>query len=105
MRYKQYCKELLWLITLTVITDTANAQNIIKGYEPGNPLREYKTPAPFEYGKDSGEFYGNGVGKKNRTQGNEYVKSRMYQHGISCINCHNPHKLDNTTDKPLGDES
>ncbi|HRF57443.1 MAG TPA: multiheme c-type cytochrome, partial [Campylobacterales bacterium] len=76
-----------------------------KGYEPGKALINYKTPAPFEHGKETGEFYGNGVGKKNRTQGNEYVKSRMYAHGITCVNCHNPHKLDNTAQKPLGDES
>jgi hypothetical protein len=73
-----------------------------KGYEPGKPLHPYKMPAPFE-GKETGEFYGNGVGKKNRTQGNEFVQSLMYQHGITCINCHDPHVLNSTTTKPLGD--
>lgn len=75
-----------------------------KGYEPGKPLSVYKTKAPFD-GNETGEFYGNGVGKKNRTQGNEYVKSMMYKHGITCINCHNPHELDNTVAKPIGDAS
>ncbi|MCX6053293.1 MAG: multiheme c-type cytochrome [Campylobacterales bacterium] len=74
------------------------------GYEPGKPLNVYKTKAPFD-GNDTDEFYANGVGKKNRTQGNEFVKSMMYKHGITCINCHNPHQLDNTVEKPLGDAS
>ncbi len=75
-----------------------------KGYEPGKPLGEYKTKAPFDH-KETDEFYGNGVGKKNRTQGNEFVKSMMYKHGITCINCHDPHALSNTTTKPAGDAS
>jgi hypothetical protein len=74
------------------------------GYEPGKPLTQYKKVAPFE-NNDSDEFYGNGSGKKNRTQGNEYVKSMMYKHGITCSNCHSPHKLDNTSTKTLGDAS
>ncbi len=73
-----------------------------KGYEPGMPLSKYKMKAPFDH-NESDEFYANGVGKKNRTQGNEFVQSMMYKHGITCINCHNPHVLDSTSDKPLGD--
>lgn len=73
-----------------------------QGFEPGMPLIDYKTQAPFEPGQESGEFYGNGVGKKNRTQGNEFIHSMMYKHGITCVNCHNPHKLDSTTTTPLG---
>lgn len=72
-----------------------------KGYEPGKALSTYKMKAPFD-NNESDEFYGNGVGKKNRTQGNEFVKSMMYKHGITCVNCHNPHVLDSTSDKPLG---
>lgn len=74
-----------------------------KGYEPGKALSEYKMKAPFDH-NDSGEFYGNGVGKKNRTQGNEFVQSMMYKHGITCINCHDPHKLDDTAEHPRGDK-
>jgi hypothetical protein len=73
-----------------------------KGFEPGKPLSTYKMKAPFDH-NESDEFFGNGVGKKNRTQGNEYVQSMMYKHGITCVNCHDPHVLDSTSDKPLGD--
>lgn len=72
-----------------------------KGYEPGLPLVNYKTHAPFEPGRESDEFFANGVTKKNRTQGNEFVRSMMYKHGITCVNCHKPHELDATTTKPL----
>jgi hypothetical protein len=72
-----------------------------KGYEPGLPLVNYKTQAPFEPGRESDEFFANGVTKKNRTQGNEFVRSTMYKHGITCVNCHKPHELDATTTRPL----
>lgn len=72
------------------------------GYEAGKPLSAYKLPAPFTLGKETKEFYANGVGKKNRTQGNEFVHSIKSKHGITCINCHNPHTLEPTAEKNTG---
>ena len=72
-----------------------NARDYPFGYEAGKPLSKYKLPAPFK-GVQTKEFYANGMGKKNRTQGNEYVHSMMGKHGITCINCHNPHTLEPT---------
>ena len=72
------------------------------GYEPGRPLIAYKLVAPFIFGQETKEFWPNGAAKKNRTQGNEFVRDAMYQHGITCINCHDPHKLTNTAQKPEG---
>ena len=63
------------------------------GYEAGTSLSEYKLSAPFTLGHETKEFYANGMGKKNRTQGNEFVHSMKGKHGITCINCHNPHTL------------
>ena len=76
-----------------------------QGYEPGKPLISYKLPAPFAPGKETKEFWPNGAAKKNRTQGNEYIHDRMYQHGITCINCHDPHKLTNTAKKPESNDA
>lgn len=73
-----------------------DAKDYPDGYEPGNPLISYKLPAPFALGQETKEFWANGAAKKNRTQGNEYIHDRMYKHGITCINCHDPHKLTNT---------
>ncbi len=72
------------------------------GYEPGMPLAKYKMQTPFKPGTGNSKFYGNGVGKKNRMQGNDYVQSTMYKHGITCMNCHDPHAVDNTADRPRG---
>jgi ssDNA-binding Zn-finger/Zn-ribbon topoisomerase 1 len=63
------------------------------GYEAGTSLSQYKLSAPFTLGHETKEFYANGMGKKNRTQGNEFVHSMKGKHGITCINCHNPHTL------------
>ena len=72
------------------------------GYEPGKSLAKLKMVAPFEMGHETGEFYANGMGKHNRTQGNEYVHSMMAKHGITCINCHNPHTLAPTAKNNTG---
>ena len=73
-------------------------------YEAGKPLSKYKLPAPFTPGIETKEFYANGVGKKNRTQGNEFVHSMKGKHGITCINCHNPHTLEPTAEKNTGND-
>ena len=81
------------------------AKDYPDGYEPGQPLISYKLPAPFALGEETEEFWANGAAKKNRTQGNEYIHDRMYSHGITCINCHDPHKLTNTAQKPQGNDA
>ena len=72
------------------------------GYEAGKPLSDYKMVAPFVLGQETKEFYANGMGKKNRMQGNEFVHSMKGKHGITCINCHNPHTLEPTAEKNRG---
>jgi len=81
------------------------AKDYPSGYEAGKPLIDYKLPAPFTHGKETKEFWPNGAAKKNRTQGNEYIHDSMYAHGITCINCHDPHKLTNTAQKPEGNDA
>ncbi len=89
--------------TMSIKELFADVRDYPTGFEPGRPLIQYKLQAPFEPGHESKEFHANGVGKKNRMQGNEFVHSLMYKHGITCYNCHNPHKLDATSTAPLGD--
>jgi len=93
-------------------TDKATAKTLFmqatdypKGYEAGKALIDYKLPAPFTFGVESKEFWANGAAKKNRTQGNEYIHDAMYAHGVTCVNCHNPHSLSNTADKPQGNNA
>ncbi|MCD6433163.1 MAG: hypothetical protein J7L21_03900 [Sulfurimonas sp.] len=72
------------------------------GYEAGKSLSKYKLVAPFVLGQETKEFYANGMGKKNRMQGNEFVHSIKAKHGITCINCHDPHTLEPTAEKNSG---
>jgi hypothetical protein len=58
------------------------------GFEPGRSLAHYKRPMPYNRGEETSKFYANGIGRKNRMQGNDFVKSGMYKHGITCVNCH-----------------
>ena len=81
-----------------------NARDYPFGYEAGKPLSNYKLVAPFILGKETKEFYANGMGKKNRMQGNEFVHSMKGKHGITCINCHNPHTLEPTAQKNSGNK-
>jgi len=90
---------------ITVKNLWKDAKDYPAGYEAGKPLIDYKLPAPFEEGKESKEFWANGAAKKNRTQGNEYIHDTMYAHGITCINCHNPHSLSNTAQKSEGNNA
>ncbi|MDA7818304.1 multiheme c-type cytochrome [Sulfurimonas sp.] len=81
-----------------------DARDYPLGYEPGKALSEFKYVAPFILGQETKEFYANGVGKKNRMQGNEFVHSMKGKHGITCINCHNPHTLEPTAQKNTGND-
>jgi predicted CXXCH cytochrome family protein len=82
----------------------ADARDYPLGYEAGRALSRYKLSAPFKMGKETKEFYANGAAKKNRTQGNEFVRSIKAKHGITCINCHNPHSLTPTAEKNSGNK-
>lgn len=81
-----------------------DARDYPKGYEAGRALSKYKMVAPFIKGHETKEFYANGAAKKNRTQGNEFVHSMKGMHGITCINCHNPHTLEPTAEKNTGNK-
>ncbi len=81
-----------------------DARDYPLGYEAGKPLSQYKMVAPFVLGQETKEFYANGMGKKNRMQGNEFVHSMKGKHGMTCINCHNPHTLEPTAEKNSGND-
>jgi len=36
-------------------------------------------------------YYANGTAHKNRMQGNDFVQSLMYRHGVTCYDCHDVH--------------
>jgi predicted CXXCH cytochrome family protein len=54
-------------------------------------LDDYWKLEPHKPGEANFYFYANGTGHKNRMQGNDFVQSLMYRHGVTCYDCHDVH--------------
>ncbi len=65
------------------------------GYEPALQLKDYWKFEEHKLGATSFTHFGDGTAHKNRMQGNDYVTSQMYAHGVSCFTCHDAHGSDN----------
>jgi predicted CXXCH cytochrome family protein len=107
--------------------DFVQANNVcIQCHSQGRPLRNpiegryYDWPVGFEVGKNLQDFweledhklgeqsfthFADGTAHKNRMQGNDFVTSQMYTHGVNCFTCHDAHGTDNNADlvKPAHD--
>ena len=49
-------------------------------------------------GETSFTHFADGTAHKNRMQGNDFVQSLMYTHGVTCFTCHDVHGTDNNAD-------
>jgi predicted CXXCH cytochrome family protein len=100
--------------------DTVQATNVcIQCHSQGQPLsnpfngKYYDWPVGFHVGMDLKNFwkleehklgeqsfthFADGTAHKNRMQGNDFVQSAMYTHGVSCFSCHDVHGTDNHAD-------
>jgi predicted CXXCH cytochrome family protein len=100
--------------------DTVQATNVcIQCHSQGRPLKSpingkyYDWPVGFHVGLDLKDFwkleeskpgeqtfthYADGTAHKNRMQGNDFVQSAMYTHGVSCFSCHDVHGTGNNAD-------
>ena len=67
------------------------------GFQPGMELAKFWNPIKPEPGKEDAEFWHNGTAHKNRVQGNAFVQSVMFDHGIQCTNCHDMHSARNVS--------
>ena len=65
------------------------------GYEPGKNLRDYWQLEEHKLGETTFTHFADGTAHKNRMQGNDFVQSAMYSHGITCFSCHDVHGTDN----------
>ncbi len=65
------------------------------GYRVGLELGKFWTLEEHTVGKASFTHYADGTSHKNRMQGNDFVTSVMYVHGVTCSSCHDAHGTDN----------
>jgi len=65
------------------------------GYHVGLHLADYWKLEDIKLGQTDFWHYPDGTGHKNRMQGNDFVQSVMYRHGVTCATCHDVHGTDN----------
>jgi predicted CXXCH cytochrome family protein len=65
------------------------------GFQMGRKLQDFWKLQDHTLGKLTFYYFPNGTAHKNRMQGNDFVQSVMYQHGITCADCHDVHGTDN----------
>ena len=65
------------------------------GYKVGSRLSDLWKLEDHKLGELSFSYFPQGTSHKNRMQGNDYVQSVMYRHGVTCFDCHDVHGTDN----------
>ena len=68
------------------------------GFEPGQKLQDFWKLEEHKPGLQSFTHFADGTAHKNRMQGNDFVVSQMYLHGVNCFSCHDVHGTDNDAD-------
>ena len=65
------------------------------GFEMDKKLSDYWKLEEHKLGETSFTHFAEGTAHKNRMQGNDYVTSQMYAHGVTCFTCHDAHGTPN----------
>jgi len=65
------------------------------GYQVGKRLQDYWQLEDQTLGATGFYYFADGTAHKNRMQGNDFVQSVMYRHGITCFSCHDVHGTGN----------
>ena len=61
------------------------------GYDVTKRLSDYWQLEEHKLGETTFTHFPDGTAHKNRMQGNDYVQSQMYTHGVTCFTCHDVH--------------
>ena len=61
------------------------------GFDVAKKLSDYWKLEEHKLGETTFTHFADGTAHKNRMQGNDYVTSQMYAHGITCFTCHDVH--------------
>jgi predicted CXXCH cytochrome family protein len=65
------------------------------GFQVGLNLRDFWKLEEHKLGDTSFTHFPDGTAHKNRMQGNDFVQSVMYTHGVKCSSCHDVHGTEN----------
>lgn len=65
------------------------------GFHMGLRLRDFWKLEEHKLGETSFTHFADGTAHKNRMQGNDFVTSLMYTHGVACFTCHDSHGTTN----------
>jgi predicted CXXCH cytochrome family protein len=68
------------------------------GYVAGKSLQDFWRLEEHKPGETTFTHFAEGTARKNRMQGNDFVTSQMYTHGVSCFSCHDVHGTGNNAD-------
>ena len=68
------------------------------GFEVGKNLQDFWKLEEHKLGEQTFTHFADGTAHKNRMQGNDFVTSQMYTHGVSCFSCHDVHGTENNAD-------
>jgi predicted CXXCH cytochrome family protein len=68
------------------------------GFQAGLDLKDFWKLEEHRLGEQTFTHFADGTAHKNRMQGNDFVQSAMYTHGVSCSSCHDVHGTENNAD-------
>jgi predicted CXXCH cytochrome family protein len=64
------------------------------GYDAAKKLSDYWKLEEHTLGETTFTHFADGTAHKNRMQGNDFIASQMYTHGVTCFTCHDVHGTD-----------